>query len=96
MVFRFPEDPSLDYIKRVVAFRDRVVYENKKLSINGVAQPRKQVSDYLNRNGSTTRRSLSSASESITPFSWRAMRRRRSLHRPFPFAKIATTIAKGG
>src|SRR6267154_677794 len=28
---------------------DVIVYENKKLSINGVAQPRKQVSDYLNR-----------------------------------------------
>src|SRR5258707_2249009 len=50
MVFRFPEDPSLDYIKRVIGVPgDRVVYENKKLLVNGVAQPRKQVSDYLNR-----------------------------------------------
>src|SRR5882672_5830805 len=50
MVFRFPEDPSLDYIKRVVGVPgDRIVYENKKLFINGVAQPRKQISDYLNR-----------------------------------------------
>src|SRR5258707_15542229 len=50
MVFRFPEDPSFDYIKRVIGVPgDRVVYENKKLLINGVAQPRKQVSDYLNR-----------------------------------------------
>src|SRR6267154_877431 len=50
MVFRFPEDPSLDYIKRVVGVPgDKIVYENKKLSINGVAQPRKQISDYLNR-----------------------------------------------
>jgi len=40
----FPEDPSLDYIKRVIGVPgDRIVYENKKLSINGVAQPRKQV-----------------------------------------------------
>ncbi len=50
MVFRFPEDPSLDYIKRVVGVPgDKIVYENKKLFINGVAQPRKQISDYLNR-----------------------------------------------
>jgi signal peptidase I len=50
MVFRFPEDPSIDYIKRVVGVPgDRIVYENKRLSINGDPQPRKQVSDYLNR-----------------------------------------------
>ena len=48
MVFRFPEDTSLDYIKRVIGIPgDRVVYANKKLSINGVEQPRKQLSDYL-------------------------------------------------
>jgi len=50
MVFRFPEDPSLDYIKRVIGLPgDKIVYESKKLFINGVAQPRKQISDYLNR-----------------------------------------------
>lgn len=36
MVFRYPEDPSLDYIKRVVGLPgDRVVYRNKRLAING-------------------------------------------------------------
>src|SRR5882672_1446526 len=50
MVFRFPDDPSIDYIKRVVGVSgDKIVYENKRLSINGVPQPRKQVADYLNR-----------------------------------------------
>src|SRR5712692_10718986 len=50
MVFRYPEDPSLDYIKRVIGVPgDKIVYENKKLFINGVAQPRRQISDYLNR-----------------------------------------------
>jgi signal peptidase I len=34
VVFKFPEDPSLDYIKRVVGLPgDRVVYSNKKLFI---------------------------------------------------------------
>src|SRR3954467_1568855 len=36
MVFRYPENPSLDYIKRVVGTPgDKVSYQNKRLSING-------------------------------------------------------------
>src|SRR5574342_1068695 len=48
MVFRFPEDTSLDYIKRVVGIPgDRVAYANKKLFINGVEQRQKRIADYL-------------------------------------------------
>jgi signal peptidase I len=36
MVFRYPENPTLDYIKRVVGVPgDRVEYRNKRLTING-------------------------------------------------------------
>ena len=36
MVFRYPENPSLDYIKRVVGLPgDKLVYRNKHLWING-------------------------------------------------------------
>lgn len=36
MVFRFPKDPSIDYIKRVVGVPgDRVVYRDKTLFVNG-------------------------------------------------------------
>jgi signal peptidase I len=38
MVFRYPENTSLDYIKRVVGLPgDRVTYRDKRLLINGVA-----------------------------------------------------------
>ncbi|HZN85968.1 MAG TPA: signal peptidase I [Burkholderiales bacterium] len=50
MVFRYPDDSSLDYIKRVVGLPgDRVEYRNKRLTINGQAVPVKQIEDYLSR-----------------------------------------------
>jgi len=40
MVFRYPEDPSVDYIKRVVGLPgDEVEYRNKRLLINGQPVP---------------------------------------------------------
>jgi signal peptidase I len=47
MVFHYPEDPSLDYIKRVVGLPgDTVEYRNKHLSINGVEQPQQADGEY--------------------------------------------------
>lgn len=47
MVFRYPEDPSLDYIKRVVGLPgDTVSYQNKQLSINGQPIERIQQADF--------------------------------------------------
>jgi signal peptidase I len=50
MVFRYPEDPSLDYIKRVVGVPgDKIEYRGKRLTINGTPVPVRQVDDYLSR-----------------------------------------------
>ncbi|MBI4755440.1 MAG: signal peptidase I [Betaproteobacteria bacterium] len=50
MVFRYPENPSLDYIKRVVGLPgDTIEYINKHLLINGKEIPHRRVQDYLHR-----------------------------------------------
>lgn len=47
MVFHYPEDPALDYIKRVVGVPgDIVEYRNKHLWINGVEQLHQAAGDY--------------------------------------------------
>ena len=49
MVFRYPDNPSLDYIKRVVGLPgDRITYDNKHLTINGQAVSTVRGEDYLN------------------------------------------------
>jgi signal peptidase I len=48
MVFRYPDDPSLDYIKRVIGVPgDRIVYVNKRLTVNGQELAVKPAGDYL-------------------------------------------------
>lgn len=48
MVFKYPEDPSLDYIKRVVGVPgDKIVYKNKRLTVNGQALSYEAQPDYL-------------------------------------------------
>ena len=48
MVFRYPPQPSLDYIKRVVGVPgDEVAYINKRLTINGKAIDTKEMPDFF-------------------------------------------------
>jgi signal peptidase I len=47
MVFHYPENPAVDYIKRVVGVPgDLVEYRNKRLYINGKEQEHKPAGDY--------------------------------------------------
>lgn len=48
MVFRYPDDPSLDYIKRVIGVPgDKVAYQNKRLTINGEPMPVEKTGEYF-------------------------------------------------
>ena len=48
MVFRFPKDPSVDYIKRVVAVPgDTVSYESNRISINGNPVSMKEAPEFF-------------------------------------------------
>ena len=47
VVFRYPPDPRLDYIKRVVGLPgDQISYQNQKLSINGQPVPLKGLGEF--------------------------------------------------
>jgi len=48
VVFRYPPDPSLDYIKRVIGLPgDRVAWQNKRLTINGNPVALEREEDYF-------------------------------------------------
>ncbi|GAB2181495.1 signal peptidase I [Denitratisoma sp. agr-D3] len=50
MVFRYPVDPSLDYIKRVVGLPgDKIAYLNKKLTVNGQPVPIQPDGEFLDK-----------------------------------------------
>jgi len=50
MVFRYPPQPNLDYIKRVVAVPgDEVAYLGKQLSVNGQPVPRTPEADFYDK-----------------------------------------------
>jgi signal peptidase I len=54
MVFKYPKDMSVDYIKRVVGVPgDKIVYKNKRLTVNGEQISYKALPDYLDEENLT-------------------------------------------
>ena len=52
MVFRFPHDNSVNFIKRVVGLPgDSIVYEDKKITVNGQLVAQDVAGDYVIRSG---------------------------------------------
>ncbi len=52
MVFRYPEDKSKDFIKRVIGIPDdTITYKNKRLTVNGVAVETKSNGSYTDTDG---------------------------------------------
>ena len=52
MVFKYPKDMSQDFIKRVIGIPgDKIVYENKRLTVNGHVVTYTQMDDYLDDDG---------------------------------------------
>ena len=50
MVFRYPPQPSLDYIKRVIGIPgDEVAYLNKQLTVNGKPVPRTALPEFFDK-----------------------------------------------
>lgn len=64
-VFRFPEDPSQDYIKRVIGLPgDEISYRNKTLFVNGEQVPNKYFGPYTGPS-EPSGRDMSGAQEQI-------------------------------
>lgn len=70
MVFRYPGDTSVNYIKRVVGLPgDKIVYQDKKLYINGKMMEQRYLGDYVypaSGNGGTSFRRLTERLDGVT------------------------------
>jgi signal peptidase I len=62
VVFKYPIDPTIDYIKRVVGVPgDKISYKNKKLTINGNPVVYRELPDYLDEQSLTYSKHYSEA-----------------------------------
>jgi len=66
MVFRFPHDPKMHFVKRVVGLPgDKIEYKAEKLYINGKLMPQQADGEYEFRNGASRKLSLNKLTEDL-------------------------------
>lgn len=66
MVFRFPGDPSVNYIKRVIGLpNDHVRYKDKVLYINGQRMPQTEIDSDVDSDGDPGMRRLRESLDSV-------------------------------
>ena len=66
MVFRFPHDPKMHFVKRVVGLPgDKIEYRAAKLYINGKLMPQQADGEYEFRNGASRKLSLNKLTEDL-------------------------------
>ncbi|HRI17388.1 MAG TPA: signal peptidase I [Burkholderiaceae bacterium] len=98
MVFRFPRDTSIDYIKRVVGVPgDEVSYRAQRLYINGQEVPREALPDYYDED---SMRYVPQFKETLGKVAHRIIVNPRALpiysgDRPFPFRENCNYSVEG-
>lgn len=86
IVFRYPEDPSVDYIKRVVGVPgDHVVYRNKVLYINGKQAPQQPVATYVGTGSGARMTGASERLENLSGVNHAILLMNTGYDRPFQF-----------
>ena len=66
MVFRFPHDPKMHFVKRVIGLPgDKIVYKAEKLYINGKLMQQQGDGEYLFRNGVSRKLPLDKLTEDL-------------------------------
>ncbi len=86
IVFRYPEDPSIDYIKRVVGVPgDHIRYAGKQLYVNGKRVERKPIGKYIADGASASMTGAMRYRETINGVSHDILIRNNGFNRDFEF-----------
>ncbi len=84
VVFRYPEDPSLDYIKRVIGVPgDTIEFRNDNVLLNGAPVPTELLGPYVPEDGSSESRGLVTGVEYLPDFEHRILRDPKALNRGY-------------
>ena len=85
-VFRYPEDPSIDYIKRVVGVPgDHIRYADKKLYINGEFASQESVGKYIADGASASMTGAMEYRETVGDVAHNILTRSNGFNRDFEF-----------